>query len=635
MKKTFVLVAGALAVFATAAQAQKGVPVQKQNQTAQVKGTYAPRAVQTPPPAPLVGGSDSCATPDLIVGTGNFAFDNSIATTGPQGQTEGSCLIFGSTAVAQDVWFVWTAPSTGVAVFATCGLTGIDTKIAAYPGTACPTAGTALACNDDACFSFQSQAQFPVTSGNSYVLQLGLYPIVVPPGGAGTFDLNVVVPPSNDDCATPITVTGLGLTAFDNTFASTGAQGQAEGLCFFFGGTAIQNDIWYTWVAPSTGSFLLATEGLTDVDTKASIYNGAGCPGAASIACNDDGNSFDLQTTLVFPATAGNTYTIQLGLYQGTTTGGPGSFLLAPSGTGTEDSCSTPKTITGQGSFVSNGVFATTGVEGQSEVLCTFFATTGIEVDNWFLWTADANGTATISVCPDGFADSKIAVYNGSVCPTAGTSIVCNDDACGTSGLQSEVTLAVVCGQNYLIQVGNYPAGYTNGHVHPFDINVVGSPCSTPFTVFCDGSAIGTTCVACGNNGVANKGCANSVFPGGTQLVSGGIASVGVDTMTLTTSDMTGPGLFFQSSGLAPTPIGFGDGMLCAAVGILRLGVVFPIAGSATYPGGLTPNPISIGGGPIAAGDTKHYQCWYRDAAVFCTASTFNTSNGVTVVWVP
>jgi len=31
----------------------------------------------------------------------------------------------------------------------------------------------------------------------------------------------------------------------------------------------------------------------------------------------------------------------------------------------------------------------------------------------------------------------------------------------------------------------------------------------------------------------------------------------------------------------------------------------------------------------------KHYQCWYRDANVFCTGSTFNMSNGLEIVWAP
>jgi len=78
-----------------------------------------------------VGGSDSCATPDVLVGTGSFPFDNSLATTGPQGQTEAACFLFNNTAVLNDVWFRWTATFNGVARFSTCGAgNSVDTKLA-------------------------------------------------------------------------------------------------------------------------------------------------------------------------------------------------------------------------------------------------------------------------------------------------------------------------------------------------------------------------------------------------------------------------------------------------------------------------------------------------------------------------
>ncbi len=180
-------------------------------------------------------------------------------------------------------------------------------------------------------------------------------------------------------------------------------------------------------------------------------------------------------------------------------------------------------------------------------------------------------------------------------------------------------------------KVGGYVAN--NDPLLPKAVSIRGA--GVPSVSFCSGDAVGTTCVACGNNGIPGNGCANSSFPSGALLAASGGPSVGADTLVLTCSSMTGPGLFFQANGVAALPIAFGDGMLCAAVGILRMGVVFPVAGSASYPGGLTPNPISIAGGPIVAGDVKHYQVWYRDAVAFCTASTFNTSNGLSITWVP
>ena len=109
---------------------------------------------------------------------------------------------------------------------------------------------------------------------------------------------------------------------------------------------------------------------------------------------------------------------------------------------------------------------------------------------------------------------------------------------------------------------------------------------------------------------------------------------MGTDTLVLTATGIPGPGLFFQSSALLPA-INFGDGHLCAAINIIRLGVVFPTSGVASYPGGTTPAPIHIGG-MTATGDTRHYLCWYRSVPSLCTVMDhFDVTLGLTLVWGP
>ncbi|MBK7877470.1 MAG: hypothetical protein IPJ77_17335 [Planctomycetes bacterium] len=145
-------------------------------------------------------GSDNCATPTVISGTGNFAFNSTAATTGTQGQGEALCDFFGSTAIDHDVWFTWTAPSTGFAYLSLCAGTSssFDTKVAVYPGTACPANGSSLACNDDAC-NFISEVGFNCTAGSSYVLQIGAFP--GSGGASGSFSLTVgAAPPPTPPC---------------------------------------------------------------------------------------------------------------------------------------------------------------------------------------------------------------------------------------------------------------------------------------------------------------------------------------------------------------------------------------------------------------------------------------------------
>jgi hypothetical protein len=39
--------------------------------------------------------------------------------------------------------------------------------------------------------------------------------------------------------------------------------------------------------------------------------------------------------------------------------------------------------------------------------------------------------------------------------------------------------------------------------------------------------------------------------------------------------------------------------------------------------------------GAVATSGVRHYQVWYRNAALFCTPSTFNLTNGTSVNWAP
>lgn len=157
-------------------------------------------------------------------------------------------------------------------------------------------------------------------------------------------------------------------------------------------------------------------------------------------------------------------------------------------------------------------------------------------------------------------------------------------------------------------------------------------------TVFCTGGGATTAC-PCGNSGSAGNGCSSSTFATGAHLGSSGSPRVaaGMDSLVLTITNSAGPGLFFQGDAqyAGGSGVAFGDGLLCASGAIVRLGVVFPSGNSASYPGGLTPSPIHVVGA-TAAGDVRHYQVWYRDASPgFCTSTTFNLTNGLSLTWLP
>ncbi len=162
------------------------------------------------------GGSDDCATAEVIAGSGHFTFDNSNATTGGEGQNEAPCFSLASSSIERDVWFSWTSDFDGMASFTTCNTTAVDTKLAVYPGGGCPATGSVLACNDDAC-GLQSTLDFSVTNGTTYMLQVGTFPGAA--GGAGQFFIGDA---PITDCTQPFdgnSETSLGLTFGGETLA--------------------------------------------------------------------------------------------------------------------------------------------------------------------------------------------------------------------------------------------------------------------------------------------------------------------------------------------------------------------------------------------------------------------------------
>ena len=91
-------------------------------------------------------------------------------------------------------------------------------------------------------------------------------------------------------------------------------------------------------------------------------------------------------------------------------------------------------------------------------------------------------------------------------------------------------------------------------------------------------------------------------------------------------------GLYFQ--GTTSTGSTFGDGLRCATGTVIRLGTKIAANGASQYPVSGDPS-ISVRGAIPPSGATRLYQLWYRNSAAFCTASTFNLTNGVHVVWTP
>ncbi len=159
-----------------------------------------------------------------------------------------------------------------------------------------------------------------------------------------------------------------------------------------------------------------------------------------------------------------------------------------------------------------------------------------------------------------------------------------------------------------------------------FDGSPLGSVSS-----FCYGDT--AAACPCGNAGFSGHGCANSVSSNGGQLwLTGNVAPAG-DTATLQASllPQTAACLIFQGT-TAGAPTWFGDGLRCTSGTVVRIGTKTAVFGAISYPG---PGdlPVHVQGGVPFTGGLRTYQVWYRNAAVYCTPSTFNLTNGLIVNW--
>ena len=173
---------------------------------------------------------------------------------------------------------------------------------------------------------------------------------------------------------------------------------------------------------------------------------------------------------------------------------------------------------------------------------------------------------------------------------------------------------------------------YGGWNVDDVEVRYVTAVGGSVGTSYCFGDGSGTPC-PCANWGAPGEGCANSTGAG-ALLAASGSASVGADDLVFAGAQLVPgqPALLFAGLNAVNggNGVAFGDGLRCAGGSVRRLGVAQPDAGgNASWGPGLQ----SLGG--WGAGDTRHFQAWYRDPGGSPCATSFNLSHGVSVDFVP
>ncbi|HIG10079.1 MAG: hypothetical protein ABGY71_08835 [bacterium] len=491
-----------------------------------------------------------------------------------------------------------------------------------------------------------------------------------PPQYAASPPLAPLAAGGSDDCATAQPIAGAGFFAFDNSAATTSTAGQAEPLCDWASSLAVENDVWFAWTANSTGAVTFATCSSTLVDTKLAVYAAASCPGPGTLlACNDDACA--LQSSLVFDASLGTTYLLQVGTFAGAT-GGTGEFFVGepagfPCGAADDGDSETSLGLTFGGEILALVYIDCLESLDAVEVAFGSPASPGgislgspVQVAVWDDPTNDADPTdaqllhtfqvpqGVVNPDLDAFTSydilaqlgSPLALFSGSFVGVAvahnpsewplaldqsashwGRNWIAGATAAGGLGLDL-VNLAANNLPPQTLESIQFP-----GH---WLLRAQGTPLVSEAGVgfcSCDGAQ-----APCSNPGGPGRGCANGAHAQGALLTSVGTADVLADTLVLHASGLVPlqPGLFFQGTNElgGGAGVAFGDGLRCAGGSLVRLEVrqIDATGQTATTLG------LAAAGG-LVAGDLRHYQFWFRDPFTSPCGTRFNLTGGYRVQW--
>ncbi len=261
--------------------------------------------------------------------------------------------------------------------------------------------------------------------------------------------------PGNDTCQYAKTIVNGTYTG-----STLMASGSADGVAAC-NSPAFAPAVWFTYTAQVTGNLKITTCGST-FDTVLAVFNTNTCGSNINnmIMCNDDaptgmtcGNMINQESAMILPVTAGTTYLLRLGGYNGAV--GNYQLNVGP----TNDRCDSMIPA-----FLGANPFDNTMANTDGAVLnsCVVNNQNQVNGDLWWSFIPPSDGLLTLDTCGSGF-DTKMAIYSSYSCG-ASNFLACSDDGCG---LQSRIqNISVNGGQYYTIRVGGYSTARGSGNLN-------------------------------------------------------------------------------------------------------------------------------------------------------------------------
>ena len=180
-------------------------------------------------------------------------------------------------------------------------------------------------------------------------------------------------------------------------------------------------------------------------------------------------------------------------------------------GAPSNDNCRFPITVSNGNTNFSNEGASIDGVE--EFPTCNKLGYANIHNDIWYRYIATCSGELKVNLCDSDF-DTKVAVYDGCVCPAPSPPIGCNDDSpVGLCSPQSELTVPVESGSCYTIRLGG-AVGQSGSGVMNLSCNVIipsGACCNS--SGVCTATTSEVNCENAGGNWYQGQNCTSFACP--------------------------------------------------------------------------------------------------------------------------
>jgi len=410
----------------------------------------------------VANGNSSNGTLCVVTPPANDNCAGAVALTAPSGScvstagtTAGATLSQAASASCattnpdDDVWFTFNAPAAGSYVVQVDGAASFDAVVEVF-GTACGSAS--LGCQN-------ATGNDGVEALNVTVPSSGIYRVRVYHNGTGssatpTFNICVITPPVNDNCAFAIAIptnncgAPLAGTSLNATQSQSGCSGTAD------------DDVWYTFTSSATGYAQLSVAGNAGSDPVLQIFSGT-CGSLISVQCVNT-SAGTTETATLTGLAASTTYYVRV-YHSGTGSGG-NTFTICNS---TVVTCPTnlgDVTVGGALPYTQTSTTCGNGNNLTSANVTNYCGSTSYYngEDVVYNFTPGTSGNVTVTLTSGG-TWTGLMVHEG--CPTAGGSCVGSSQS--SSGNKT-VTLCVQAGTTYYVVVDSYPLPNCN----PFTINI-------------------------------------------------------------------------------------------------------------------------------------------------------------------